>query len=133
MEFDAILRCMPLKNLDARKKYHSQYMREVWYPKNKEKHIGYVKRNKKKVAEFIEQYKRGRRCVDCGFPGKKFPCVLDFDHGNEGVMKRFNIGSWSHAVLSVEAIKREIEKCELVCANCHRIRTFSTKMNGETK
>lgn len=118
---------MAHKDLAKRKEYHAKYMKEVWYPKNKEKHITYVKRNKAKVAEFLEQYKRQQKCADCGFPGNQFPFVLDFDHENNGATKSFTIGSWSHAVLSIEAIKQEIDKCELVCANCHRIRTFSTE------
>ena len=101
-------------------------MREVWYPKNKEKHVSFVKRNKLRVKKFIEEYKRKRSCADCGFSGDKFPYVLDFDHA-KGAAKKFNIGSWSHTVLSIQAIEREIEKCELVCANCHRIRTFSAE------
>lgn len=116
---------MAHKDPERKKEYHAKYMREVWYPKNKEKHISYVRRNKKRVAEFIEEYKRARSCVDCGFSGKEFPYVLDFDHLDKN--KKFNIGSWSHAVLSIEAIEQEIQKCELVCANCHRKRTFSEK------
>lgn len=116
---------MPHKDPLKKKEYHSKYMKEVWYPKNKEKHIGYVQRNKQLVRDFIEDYKRIRSCADCGFSGKNFPFVLDFDHLNEGTTKKFNIGSWARSVLSIEAIEREIKKCELVCANCHRIRTFS--------
>lgn len=118
---------MALKDPLKRKEYHAKYMKQVWYPKNKEKHLGYVKRNKQRVTEFIEQYKRERSCVDCGFSGKDFPYVLDFDHVNGHATKKFTIGSWSHAVLSIEAIVREIEQCELVCANCHRKRTFKAK------
>ena len=116
---------MAHKDPERRKEYHAKYMKEVWYPKNREKHISYVRRNKDRVIEFIEQYKRARSCVDCGFLGKDFPYVLDFDHIDISSSKKFNIGSWSRAVLSIEAIELEIKKCELVCANCHRKRTFS--------
>lgn len=118
---------MAHKDPARRKEYHAKYMKEIWYPKNKEKHISYVRRNKKRVTEFIEQYKRARSCADCGFLGKDFPYVLDFDHVGSDTIKKFNIGSWSHTVLSIEAIELEIKKCELVCANCHRKRTFSEK------
>lgn len=116
---------MAHKDPKQRREYHAKYMKEVWYPKNKKKHISYVRRNKSRVIEFIEQYKRARSCVDCGFPGKEFPYVLDFDHIETDSAKMFNIGSWSRAVLSVRAIELEIKKCQLVCANCHRKRTFS--------
>ena len=118
---------MAHKDPKRRKEYHAKYMKEVWYPKNKEKHISYVRRNKNRVAEFIDQYKRAHSCVDCGFSGREFPYVLDFDHVDSNAVKKFNVGSWSHTVLSIEAIKQEIKKCELVCANCHRKRTFSKK------
>lgn len=118
---------MAHKDPQRRKEYHARYMKEIWYPKNKEKHISYVRRNKDRVTEFIVQYKKARSCVDCSFPGSEFPYVLDFDHIDTGVTKKFNIGSWSRAVLSIEAIELEIKKCELVCANCHRKRTFSKK------
>ena len=118
---------MAHKDPERRKEYHAKYMKEVWYPKNKEKHISYVRRNKNRVTEFIEQYKRAHSCADCGFSGREFPYVLDFDHVDSNAVKKFNIGSWSHTVLSIEAIKQEMQKCELVCANCHRKRTFSKK------
>lgn len=116
---------MPLKDQGKRRAYHAKYMKEVWYPKNRKKHVGYVRRNKRRVAAYLEQYKRKHSCIDCNFSGKKYPYVLDFDHTQGKPAKKFNIGSWSRAVLSIEAVMCEIEKCELVCANCHRIRTFS--------
>ena len=123
---------MAHKDPERRKEYHAKYMKEVWYPKNKEKHISYVRRNKNRVTKFIEEYKRARSCADCGFSGREFPYVLDFDHVDGSAVKKFNIGSWSHTVLSIEAIKQEIKKCELVCANCHRKRTFSEKLKSKS-
>jgi hypothetical protein len=69
---------MPHKDPKRAKEYHAKYMKEVWYPKNKEKHIGYVRRNKQRVVEFIQNYKTKGACADCGFSGKEFPYVLDF-------------------------------------------------------
>jgi hypothetical protein len=59
-------------------------------------------------------------CVDCGM---KFPpCVMDFDHED----RRDKIDSISHMLShSIDVIMKEISKCDIVCANCHRIRTFS--------
>lgn len=57
-------------------------------------------------------------CKDCN---QKFPYyVMDFDHVRG--RKKFNISQ----TLSVrpETLMREIKKCEVVCANCHRIRTY---------
>ena len=111
---------MPYKDRQKRRRHHAKYMREVWYPQNRKKHIGYVKNLKTKIKLYIENYKKNRACIDCGFSGKHFPQVLEFDHLKG---KKFEIGSWSHSVLSLEKVNLEIKKCELVCANCHRIRT----------
>lgn len=59
-------------------------------------------------------------CTDCG---RRFPsCAMDFDHVRG--KKKFNIGAFRGHGYSVETVKAEIAKCEVVCACCHRIRTF---------
>lgn len=57
-------------------------------------------------------------------------CVMDFDH-RDGEEKRGTINS----LLKSEPFKRvleEIAKCDLVCANCHRKRTFLRMKNMDT-
>ncbi len=115
---------MPLKDNDKRREYHNKYMREVWYPKNQKKHIGYVKRLKQTINKYIDNYKSAHNCVMCGFQGSICPKVLDFHHRRD---KKFDIASYSRYVLSIKKIDEEISKCELVCANCHRIRTHTKK------
>ena len=58
-------------------------------------------------------------CVDCGY--KDHPAALDFDH-KDGVDKRYNIAAIP--MYRWETIEAEIAKCEVRCANCHRIRSF---------
>jgi hypothetical protein len=69
--------------------------------------------------EYIAEVKRGAACTDCG--GKFEPCALQFDHVPERGPKLFNLGNGDH---SIDAIKAEIAKCDIVCANCHAIRTW---------
>lgn len=62
---------------------------------------------------------KSKPCTDCGdqFP----PSVMDFDH-----MRGEKVAEVSALVGSRGSLKRilaEIEKCDLVCANCHRLRT----------
>ena len=80
-----------------------------------EKELAYkTKRQyKKKLAEI----KQASGCVDCG---ESNHIVLDFDHLKD---KKYNISRMIHDGFSWAAIKKEIAKCEVVCANCHRIRT----------
>ncbi len=59
-------------------------------------------------------------CTDCGgcFP----TCCMDFDH-RAGTVKAYNVGSMFAHHYSRDLIAVEIAKCDLVCSNCHRIRT----------
>jgi len=70
------------------------------------------------LRKFYAQEK-SKPCTDCGgiFP----TCCMDFDHVRG--TKKFNIsmGVLNHKTL--RQIKLEMAKCELVCSNCHRIRT----------
>jgi hypothetical protein len=111
---------MPYKNIQKKREHHKKYMREVWYPLNRKKHIGYVQKIKDRISEFILNYKRNGKCKDCNFKGNQYPEVLDFDHlGN----KKFPLSEYHLFTSSINRVKEEIEKCDLVCANCHRIRT----------
>lgn len=89
-------------------------------PKVKEKTIERHRGNRRKIEDYIREYKESRGCLDCG---KMYPYyILDFDHVKE---KKFNISRFSETTNSLCIVKEEIEKCEVVCANCHRIRTWS--------
>ena len=60
-------------------------------------------------------------CVDCGY---KDPRVLEFDHLPQ-YQKSFSIANAvSGSTRSWSAIQKEIAKCEIVCSNCHQIRTM---------
>lgn len=60
-------------------------------------------------------------CLDCGgaFP----PVCMDFDH-RPGEGKTAQISQLVRTGVSLERVLEEISKCDLVCANCHRIRTY---------
>jgi transposase-like protein len=62
---------------------------------------------------------RGSGCIDCG---ERDPVVFDFDHraGKRMEVPRLALGC------SLEVLQQEIEKCDVRCANCHRVRTIVT-------
>jgi|TARA_R110000824_G_scaffold4310_4_gene20835 L-lysine 2,3-aminomutase len=64
--------------------------------------------------QIVYKYLLDHPCVDCG---EADPVVLDFDHVR-GV-KSSNIGNMIHRN-GVEAILKEMKKCEVRCACCHR-------------
>lgn len=77
----------------------------------------YVDKSKSR-RELVNQLK-SNPCTDCG---QMFPaCAMDFDHVYGE--KEFNISQ--KLGVSVEHLLKEVAKCELVCSNCHRIRTSS--------
>lgn len=69
---------------------------------------------------FVRSFKDGRPCIDCNQLWHF--CQLDFDHIDPST-KKFEL--WDLGTQSLSVIQLEIEKCELVCANCHRERTQS--------
>jgi len=78
-------------------------------------------RSRKNHAEFrlkIAAIKLERGCVDCGY--NRYPEALDFDHlpGAEKVKTVALMWGWSW-----DKVLAEIDKCEVVCSNCHRHRT----------
>lgn len=67
---------------------------------------------------------KSKPCTDCG---DCFPvCCMDFDH-RKGEKKEYNVGSMFAHHYAREKIEREIAKCDLVCSNCHRVRTRDRK------
>lgn len=62
-------------------------------------------------------------CMDCG---RRYPtCVMELDHVRG--TKRFELSDARATSASFETIRDEIMKCDVVCANCHRLRTFNGK------
>jgi Zn finger protein HypA/HybF involved in hydrogenase expression len=77
---------------------------------------------KRKAREYIAEAKRNVACADCG--GNFPPCCMHFDHVPGRGPKLFNLGSGDY---SIKAVQAEIEKCDIVCANCHAIRTWISR------
>ncbi|CAB4167022.1 HNHc domain containing protein [uncultured Caudovirales phage] len=72
---------------------------------------------------FIDDVKGTNPCTDCGvsYP----PYVMQFDHIVDG--KRGNVADMARSGFSLENLQLEIDKCELVCGNCHAERTHGFK------
>jgi len=62
-------------------------------------------------------------CPDCGRTHP--PCVMDFDHIRG--KKTLDISVMVLRAVSEETLRLEMSKCEIVCSNCHRIRTFNRR------
>lgn len=70
---------------------------------------------------------KSRGCVDCGITNLEHPEIFDFDHTSDD--KTANVAAFATKG-TIADLLAEIAKCEVVCANCHRIRTFQRRPVG---
>ena len=96
--------------------YKSSIASQLKYRKN-------MRKQKRSMLDWIISKYEGVPCLDCD---KVFEwCAMDFDHRPEEI-KSFNIASRGSVLITSERIaqiEKEITKCDLICSNCHRIRT----------
>jgi hypothetical protein len=100
----------------ATAEYHQAYHKE-WYAKNREKRHAQIKARRQAVVDHIYQYKLKNPCKLCGF---SHPAALDFHHRDPST-KVIEINDAIRSGWSIDRVNTEIEKCDLICANCHRI------------
>ena len=114
-------------HLDSSNKYNRAYNCRICVQensrlhqqKNKKQIVAAVRLKLKERKNWAVDYKGGK-CKDCK---KEFPnCVYDFHHLSSD-MKEGNPSAFLR--LSLENAKKELDKCILLCANCHRIRHFN--------
>lgn len=107
---------MAYRNKEDQKKASAKHYRE-----NKAKIISQSsKRNKKRREwnrEFLYRVKDMFHCIDCG---EDESILLEFDHVRGE--KVANVSDMVGGAYSIKSIKKEIRKCEVRCANCHRRR-----------
>lgn len=119
-------RDFPLRRKDGIKRYghcrdcKAAYQRQ-WYERNRNRHVRAVndlRRERRRRNRRLMDEAKNRPCADCGqmYP----PYVMDFDH-----VRGTKLGNVSEMVSSATtlALLAEIAKCDVVCANCHRLRT----------
>lgn len=78
--------------------------------------------------EALDALKLAQGCADCGY--RVHAVALDFDHRPDTV-KRFNVSEVANR--SLPELLREAAKCEVVCSNCHRVRTAERGRAPEVK
>lgn len=107
---------MPYTDKEKQKAAQRRY-----YERNKEKVKSVAKDRRRYVVRYIQEYKQSRACMDCGIDYPYW--IMEFDHRPEET-KLGNI-SMMYKTHSLEDVKLEIEKCDVVCSNCHKDRTRS--------
>jgi predicted nucleic-acid-binding Zn-ribbon protein len=113
---------MPYKDLEVRKAYHKEQSRKH-YEANRKEIIKKAGDKKKEFRAEWQEYKATLSCTKCGF---SHPAALDFHH-EDPTKKEANI----HRLLSngqYDKLKKELKKCIVLCANCHRVHHYNEKM-----
>jgi len=98
---------------EQQRAYNARY-----YASHRESEIERVRSRQRAAAVLLNKLRRVP-CADCRrcFP----PHMMDFDHRDPRT-KSFAL-SGKVQLKSEETLLREVAKCDVVCANCHRVRT----------
>ena len=122
-------------NTPERRERRTAYSKR-WKKRNKEKVAAEAKKwyeihksaiRAKSIRAYIEDKYGGTPCMDCD--GVFDWCAMDFDHRPEET-KLFQIASFGSRKFTPEnlaTVEKEIAKCDIICSNCHRVRTFITR------
>ncbi len=105
---------MPWKDIEKQR----AAIRRHYYA-NREMYIKKALKRKKDIRQWVNILKEGSPCTDCRMIYPYY--VMDFDHLKD---KQFEINKLINSC-SMRKLKAEIAKCDLVCSNCHRIRTYN--------
>jgi len=91
----------------------------LYYQQNREHLLGKQAEKNRRFAEnrrkWLVEYKKTLACVRCG---ESHPATLTFHHKNS-LEKSFEIGNALKLGVGLKRLLAEIEKCEVICANCH--------------
>lgn len=106
---------MPYKDSTKQRAAQAKWAREHRPTMNRNKAASY-----RRLKERVDNIKTNNPCTDCKHYWPSY--VMQFDHiGDDKTANVSELALRRHA--KWEVIEAEIAKCELVCANCHAIRT----------
>ena len=114
--------------------YGSPEYGKAWREKHKERLAAerkekYHTKGKQRVARrarIINAYKVAKGCEQCGY--NEHAVALDFDHIIPSE-KKFTI-SRRLDLSTIKTLMKEVRKCRVLCANCHRIKTHEDRIGN---
>lgn len=110
---------MPIKDFEKRREYQRLYHLKTW--NNRRQDHAIKKQDRVRLLrKWLIEYKLNLKCEICS--ENDFRC-LDFDHLNPET-KFEDVSNLVSQGWSKEKILIEIKKCQVLCANCHRKKTF---------
>jgi transcription elongation factor Elf1 len=132
MELKICLCCKEEKSIDdfskSKNKYREkckiclkEYMKKH-YENNKKTYIDYAGKRRVKIRKWFKNYKSTLKCKICG---ENHISVLDFHHEDPKIKDKHVSSLLGY---SENKLKEEIEKCIVLCSNCHRKLHYNEKM-----
>ena len=76
---------------------------------------------RQRIRQMLADIKTASGCTKCGYKGHH--AALDFNHLDPST-KSFNVANAQSLGKGKQQILDEVAKCEILCANCHRIYTY---------
>ncbi len=107
------------------KQERARKARRDWYYRNKQYVQSKVIARKQELTRWFEEYKATLKCAHCG---QDHPAALDFHH-RDGQAKDTEVGKAVSEGWCKERIVKEIAKCDVLCASCHRILHWKERQN----
>ena len=111
---------MASKPSDEQRLYNREY-----YRKNRDKLLAKQRDKNRRFAEnrrkWLSDFKKSLKCQRCG---ESHPATLTFHH-RDSSFKEFAIGNSVWMGVGLSRLKKEIEKCDVLCANCHAKEHFA--------
>jgi hypothetical protein len=103
----------------------TNHNKKDYYEKHKEKHNRRIveRRRTKKLDYDRYIHSLGLKCIKCGL---NHPAILDFHHRDPST-KEDTISNLKWTGCALETLQREIDKCDVLCANCHRILHYNQR------
>lgn len=113
---------MPYKDREKQRLYQGYH-----YRYNKDKYNASQTRRRDERREFVDDHKLARGCIKCGY--KRCAKALVFHH-REPDSKDRTISILVRDRVSYERLIVELDKCNVMCANCHRELHVEQRSNG---
>ncbi len=119
---------MAFKNKEQKREYQREYQRG-WYRRHKERILEMRKQRRIEIRDWFRRYKNTLHCIDCG---ENHPACLQFHHKNRA-KKSFGLGYVAGSgSRGIKTLLKEINKCEVLCGNCHAKRHWREEHEFDT-
>lgn len=104
----------PRAGYQCRCKLCQRVVSKQWYSDNKERQKSNVERNRNRYRQAFKVWKNTLSCIVCG---ENFGPCLDFHHINDDKDTEVSL---LMSNMNLDAVVTELNKCVVLCANCHR-------------